>query len=253
MSVGTERSEMWGCATERRARRAVAPDSWNPRPATPEVDRRVVYEVPDEPADEPVLALVDLGGLDQLLLEGGEDPPVHHVAGALLLVRRQDEARVVGPEARGEHPRTPRPPGRKEIRCRVPGLGVRQPLHVLDRTHCLLLARVRNLRDRGHLKVWRVANAAVVAIPHREDAAVAPDGPARAGLLRHLQVLVEVDPAATAWPLVAERLRRHEVVRRLDADADVRLRGAPRQLDLVPKIVALRVVLAVVELLDASR
>ena len=65
----------------------------------------------------------------------------------------------------------------------------------------------------------------------------------------HLHVLVEVDPAAAAGALVAKGLRRHEVVRRLHADADVLLVHAVRQLDLVPELGVLGVVLHVVELL----
>ena len=53
-----------------------------PRAAAEEVHRGVVHEVPNEDADPAVSALVDLAGLDDLLLEGCWDPPIHHVARA---------------------------------------------------------------------------------------------------------------------------------------------------------------------------
>eukprot|EP00414_Alexandrium_minutum_P001597 CAMPEP_0113822170 /NCGR_PEP_ID=MMETSP0328-20130328/2107_1 /TAXON_ID=39455 /ORGANISM="Alexandrium minutum" /LENGTH=538 /DNA_ID=CAMNT_0000790107 /DNA_START=31 /DNA_END=1648 /DNA_ORIENTATION=+ /assembly_acc=CAM_ASM_000350 len=219
--------------------------------AAPEVDGRVVHEVPDPLADEDVLALVDLGRLDELLLQRGGQPPIDHVAGALLLVGSQDEASIVRSQAGGEHARTPRPPGLHELRGALGPLDLVQGLDVLARVQGLLLARVGDLRDGRHLEVRRVADATEVAIAHGENAALAPDGTAvHRRLVDHLEVLVEVDPAATAWALVAQDLLGHEVVGGLHADADVGLRGAVRELDLLPEIVALGVVLRLVELLD---
>ena len=44
-----------------------------------EMHRRVVDKVPHEDSDPLVLALVDLRGLDDLLLQRSRNPPVHHV------------------------------------------------------------------------------------------------------------------------------------------------------------------------------
>ena len=44
-----------------------------------EMHRRVMHEVPNEDSDPLVLALVDLRGLDDLLLQRSRNPPVHHV------------------------------------------------------------------------------------------------------------------------------------------------------------------------------
>ena len=63
-------------------------------------------------------------------------------------------------------------------------------------------------------------------------------------------MLVEVDPAAATRALVGERVCGHEVVRGLHADADVDLLSPVGQLDLLPELRVLRVVLAVVELLQ---
>merc|ERR1711907_136172 len=50
---------------------------------TKAVDGGVVHEVPDPLPNEVVLALVDLRGLDQLLLDRRRPPPVDHVPAAL--------------------------------------------------------------------------------------------------------------------------------------------------------------------------
>merc|ERR1712153_3402 len=70
------------------------------RTPAPELEWRVVHKVPDELADWAILALIDLGGLDDLLLQGGWDPPVYHVARALVLVGCHDEARIMRSQAR---------------------------------------------------------------------------------------------------------------------------------------------------------
>ena len=77
--------------------------------------RRVVHEMPDEDADPAVAALIDLRGLNDLLLQGRGDPPVHHVARVLILVGAGHEASVVRPQAGGEHAGAPGPPGGHEI------------------------------------------------------------------------------------------------------------------------------------------
>mmetsp|Transcript_39719 Transcript_39719/g.102870 ORF Transcript_39719/g.102870 Transcript_39719/m.102870 type:complete len:320 (-) Transcript_39719:216-1175(-) len=150
----------------------------------------------------------------------------------------------MGAQARGEHASAPRPPSGLQFLA-APG----QDLHVVHRVQGLLLTGVRDLGHRRHLPIRRGTQAAIVAVAHSEDGAVAPD---RAVLLRDLHVLVEVDPAAAARALVAEGLRGHEVVGGLDADADVLHVRLVRQLNLLPEVVALGVVLAIVELLDAD-
>ena len=79
-----------------------------------------------------------------------------------------------------------------------------------------------------------------------------PDGSTQRRLLGDLQVLVEVDPATATRALLGERLGGHEIVRGLHADADVDLLSPVGQLDLLPELGVLRVVLAVVELLAYS-
>merc|ERR1711865_1093535 len=85
----------------------------------PEVHRCVVNEVPDKRPDETAPALIDLRCLNELLLDRGRQPPVHRVSGALLLVGTHHEARIVRPEARREHARTPWPPCRLHEGLRV--------------------------------------------------------------------------------------------------------------------------------------
>merc|ERR1712004_913176 len=95
----------------------------------------------------------------------------------------------------------------------------------------------------GGLKIWRLANATKIAVANGIDRAVAPHASALCGLLHHLHVLVEVNPTAATWALVAQHLLGHEVVRRLDANAHIRHVWATRHLDLFPELVRLRVVL----------
>merc|ERR1719277_1230361 len=85
--------------------RSVAPA----RAAAEEVDGCVVDEVPDHAADDAVFALVDLGPLDEPLLNSAEAAPDHGVAGTFLPVRTQDEGGVVRAERCCEHARTPGP------------------------------------------------------------------------------------------------------------------------------------------------
>merc|ERR1712113_394088 len=98
-----------------RMRRDQNSASWKPRPTTKEVDRGVVNEVPNEDADETILALVDLGRFDNLLLQCSGDPPIHHVTRALVLVGSYNEASVMRTQAGGEHASTPWPPRRLQF------------------------------------------------------------------------------------------------------------------------------------------
>mmetsp|Transcript_25978 Transcript_25978/g.77391 ORF Transcript_25978/g.77391 Transcript_25978/m.77391 type:complete len:442 (+) Transcript_25978:429-1754(+) len=217
-----------------------------------------MHKVPDEPADDAVGALVDLRRLDDLLLHGAELAPDAHDAGVLLPVRARHEAGVVRAEGGGEHARAPRPVHVVDLEA-LDALPDRllDLADVADGDDGLLLARVGDLRDGRDRPVVRLLarllDAAVVAVADREEGAVGPDAAALGGLLGDLHELVEVDPAAAAGALLAEGLVRHEVVGGLHADADVLLVRAVRQLDLVPELGALGVVLHVVELLDADR
>merc|ERR1712083_859850 len=84
--------------------------SWEPRPTAEEVNWGVVNEMPNQNADDTILALVDLRRFDDLLLQCSRDPPIHHVARSLVLVGSYHEASVVRTQARGEHASAPRPP-----------------------------------------------------------------------------------------------------------------------------------------------
>merc|ERR1712072_321911 len=74
------------------------------------VDGCVVHKVPDEDADDAILALVYFCSFDDLLLDGCREPPVDHVARVLVLVRGQDEASIVRSQAGCKHASTPWPP-----------------------------------------------------------------------------------------------------------------------------------------------
>jgi len=233
------------------------------RTPAPELEWRVVHKVPDELADWAVLALIDLGGLDDLLLQGGWDPPVHHVARALVLVGCHDEARIMRSQARREHASTPWPPGVLEPTHSLSPAAYHisactmdraiQDLDVHARVESLLLTRVRDLwNHRKDPLLWR-ADAAEIAIADSEDVALAPGFAFLrwiSWLLGYLQLHVEVDPATAAWSLLAQRLCRHEVIRGLHTDADVLLRWLVWHLDVIPELLVAGIVLLVVELFD---
>lgn len=64
-----------------------------------------------------------------------------------------------------------------------------------------------------------------------------------------LQVLVEMNPAASARAFIRERLCWHEIVGCLHADAHVDFISTIGKFDLLPELWILRVILAIVELL----
>ena len=191
----------------------------------------MVHEVPNEDADPTVATLVDLGGLDDLLLQGCWDPPVHHVARALVLVGSSDEASIVRAQACSEHAGAPGPPGLHEV------------LLVLSQAHDvqasvvgLLLTGIGDLRDRWHLPFPGLPDASVVAVAHREDGAISPNTATLGRLHSDLQVLVEVDPATPTRALVGQGVLGHEVVGGLHTDANVGLISSVGQLDLLPEV-----------------
>mmetsp|Transcript_22230 Transcript_22230/g.60751 ORF Transcript_22230/g.60751 Transcript_22230/m.60751 type:complete len:239 (-) Transcript_22230:637-1353(-) len=209
--------------------------------------------MPDPLADPDVLALVDLGGLDKLLLQGCRVPPIDHVAGALVLVCAQDKASIMWSEARREHASAPRPPRGLELGFPLMLNGLVGDLDVLASVAGLLLTWVRDLGDHRQFHLLpRHADAPEVAVTHSEDTAIAPDGVVRLdlGLLDNLQALVEVNPTAATRALVAEHLLGHEIVGGLDTDADVLGVALVWQTNLVPEGLAFSIVLGVVVLLD---
>merc|ERR1719413_239493 len=258
-------------------------------PAAEEVHWRVVHEVPDEDADPAIAALVDLGGLDDLLLQRGRDPPIHHVARLRLLVGSHHEGGVVGAQAGGEHASAPWPPGLDQPRCfagRLAALdGLVNFLHVPHGVQRLLLAWVGDLRDdrkityKVHARLIAVArlelpvppDAPKIAVSHGEDAAVRPGfaglelefAPWLGALFQRskaisnhlwgfvfrrrfadLQVVVDVDPAATARDQArsGKGLLGHEVVGSFEAHAQVCTIRLVGHINLVPELRVARLV-----------
>mmetsp|Transcript_139821 Transcript_139821/g.243505 ORF Transcript_139821/g.243505 Transcript_139821/m.243505 type:complete len:422 (-) Transcript_139821:128-1393(-) len=215
--------------------------------------------MPDELARNAVFALVDLGALDDLFLQCSKDPPVDHVARSFVLIRAHDEASIVGTQARCEHACTPRPPGLPHGRGSEATMRVFlrvQFLEVLDGMQGLLLAWVGDLGDGWQQPVPRTAYAAIVAVTHCKDIAPSPDFSFLCTILWlfcYLQEPVHVDPTAATRALVTKNLLRHEVVGSLYANANVFHIGAALQLDLLPELWVLRVILHIVKLFDASR
>merc|ERR1712190_79597 len=141
----------------------------------PEVDGRVMHKVPDHLAEDDILALVDLGGLDDLLLKCSRIPPVDHVARSFVFIGGQDEAGIVRTQARCEHTRTPWPPCLDELGISTLSLGLLQSLDALDSMHGLLLTRVRDLGNRRQNPLAVFAHDAPrIAVTHSEDCAITP-------------------------------------------------------------------------------
>ena len=76
----------------------------------------------------------------------------------------------------------------------------------------LLLTGIGDLRDGWHLPFSGLPDASVVAVAYREDGAISPNAATLGGLHRDLQVLVEVDPAASTRALVGQGVLGHEIV-----------------------------------------
>merc|ERR1719359_2232943 len=76
---------------------------------TPEVERRVVDKVPDEPPHKPIGALVCLGRLNDLFLDRRQSTPEAHLAGVLLPVCTCNKACIFGSQRCREHSSTPGP------------------------------------------------------------------------------------------------------------------------------------------------
>ena len=165
-----------------------ARDTWllvAPARATAEkVHRRVVDEVPNATADEAIGALVSLGGLDELLLNGADLSPHAAKPGVLLPIGTCHEAGVIWTKRGGEHACTPRPVHVDNLQlaaAAVRGLVLEQHLvnvfDVLAGHNAHLLTRVGDLGDRRDGPLIRLLagrlNARVVAVTHRKDPGVA--------------------------------------------------------------------------------
>ena len=74
------------------------------------IEGSVVDKVPDADPNDAVLALVDLGGFNDLFLERGREPPIDHVTRAPLVIGGHHKARIVRSQACCEHAATPWPP-----------------------------------------------------------------------------------------------------------------------------------------------
>mmetsp|Transcript_51213 Transcript_51213/g.92237 ORF Transcript_51213/g.92237 Transcript_51213/m.92237 type:complete len:308 (-) Transcript_51213:580-1503(-) len=230
-----------------------------------EVDGRVVDEMPDAAAHNPVLALVHLGGLDHLLLHGADRTPHAHEAGVLDPVGACHEAGVIRTQGSGEHACAPWPVHLVHFQwgsAAVVRLAVEEklvdPLDVLACNHGLLLTRVRNLRDwRDGPLVWLLTgllHAGIVAVAHRVDAweALVICAPEFVVPSLHGEAHVHEDPATSTRSLLTQRLFGHEVIGSFHTDANVLLIWAVRKSDPLPELGVLGVILGVVELLDAD-
>ena len=141
-------------------------------------------EVPNATADEAIGALVSLGGLDELLLNGADLSPHAAKPGVLLPIGTCHEAGVIWTKRGGEHACTPRPVHVDNLQlaaAAVRGLVLEQHLvnvfDVLAGHNAHLLTRVGDLGDRRDGPLIRLLagrlNARVVAVTHRKDPGVA--------------------------------------------------------------------------------
>merc|ERR1711865_369526 len=83
---------------------------WLPWAPAKHVHRRVVNEVPNADADETILALVYFCSPNNLFLKGCGEPPIDHVARALLVIGSHHKASIVWSQAGCKHASTPWPP-----------------------------------------------------------------------------------------------------------------------------------------------
>jgi len=213
------------------------------------MDWGVVHEMPDEPTNEAESTLVRLGSFNNLLLNGTKRSPHTCNAGTLLPIRTCHEDGIVWAQRGSEHARTPRPVHGvrlqrfAKVACR--DVTVHKLVHNLNigtGNDSFLFTWVRDFRDGRDRPFIRflacLLNAAVVAIADGVDAVVAllVDTPRLVVAGLHSKSLVHQDPTSTSGTLLTRGLLWHEVVRRLDADADVFLIGSISQSDLVEEL-----------------
>jgi len=192
------------------------------------VDRRVMHKVPDEETEAAFLALVDLGRLDDLLLDGAGPAPDDHVTGSLVVVGGDDEAGIIRAEGGGEHACTPGPPGLHNAAGSLgheaeAASGVLEVLDGFDGMESLLLTRVGDLGEGVH-----EGHGEQVAITNSEDLAVTPD---LLVTVDDLETEVDGDPATATRAAFGGALLRHEIIGGLDTDADVGLVGLATHAD----------------------
>merc|ERR1712146_314507 len=147
--------------------------------------------MPNPEANEIVFHFIDFGGLDDLLLNGCWQPPIHHVTGALVFIGCHNKTCIMGTKTGCKHASTPRPPSwlhlfggtaRSADACTILKLILDQKIDTC--VHCLFLSWIRDFRDRRDnplsrfvfLIAW-VANATVIAITHCKKASIAPHFP----------------------------------------------------------------------------
>jgi len=188
-----------------------------------------VHEVPDQLTNGTAPALVDLGGLDQFLLDLRLVAPQSQITGLGLVVLLQDKASIINTQGSLEHTLSPRPPGGGQLLGQALALTttvvllVIEDLDVLHGVDLLLLGRIGNLGNRGHtlthFPFLRTTNAAEVAVTDLEHDAVTPN---LVLLLVHdLEVLVDHDPLTATGTNLGEGLTGHEVVGLFDTHANV--------------------------------
>jgi len=179
-------------------------------------------EMPDEDSEQAFLALVDLGGFDDLLLDGAGPAPDNHVTGSLVVVGSDDKASIIGSKGGGEHACAPWPPGLDNTagslghKAAAAG-GVLEVLNGLDSVEGLLLTRVGDLGKRVH-----EGHGEQIAIANSEDLAVTPD---LLVTVDDLKTKVHGDPATATRAAFGGALLRHEIIGGLDTNADVGLVG----------------------------
>ena len=129
----------------------------------------MVNEMPDADADDAILALVDLCGLDDFFLQGRREPPIDHGARPWLVVGSHNEASIMWSQAGCKHARAPWPPCGHQFGGAA-SFAVHD-LHVIASMKGLLLTWVGNLRDWWQDPLgWR-SNASIVAIADGKDGA----------------------------------------------------------------------------------
>mmetsp|Transcript_10180 Transcript_10180/g.16932 ORF Transcript_10180/g.16932 Transcript_10180/m.16932 type:complete len:438 (+) Transcript_10180:123-1436(+) len=227
--------------------------------------RGVMDEVPNAATNEAIGALISLGSFDELLLHCADLTPHAHQAGVLLPVGTGYEASIIRTKGCGEHACAPWPvhvPDMQWFSAAVDCLVLEeQPVCLFDVAACNnahFLTWVRDLGDgRNWPLIWllaRLVDARVVAITNGIDTGIAlvVASPELSIPSLHREVLVHQNPAATTRSLLTQGLLGHKIVRCLHTNAHVLLVGTVGQVNALPEVWILGIVLGVVELLDAD-
>jgi len=196
-----------------------------------------------------MLALVDLGLLDDLLLDLRAPAPELEHTRVLLVVLAKDETLVIGTERGLEHTLSPGPPGVHHLlgdaegiiqTTKIRGRTVFQSFllpDVFDLVELLFLTGVGNLGDGGDtsaiLPLVGSTDAAKVTVTDLVNVTVTPD---LTVLLGDLELLVDVDPATATGTLIGENLLGQVIGALFDAHADVDVVLAVGKADLLPEL-----------------